>query len=214
MSLGVVVSNKFCSGAGFKSGHTLLHLADQLLVEQTTGLLVQRAVDGDNITLGKHLLQILDTPAANLGLLLRGQGLVVVVEQLLAVKRLETAQDTLADTADGDGADHLALEVELVLGSGGDVPLAGLDLLVGGHEVAHEGEDGHDDVLGDGDDVGARHLGDGDTTVGLVGGVKVDMVRANTGGDGDLQVLGLGETLGGQVAGVEAGQMQVSALGD
>lgn len=30
---------------------TLLHLADQLLVEQTTGLLVERAVDGDEITL-------------------------------------------------------------------------------------------------------------------------------------------------------------------
>lgn len=189
--------------------HTLLHLADQLLVEQTTGLLVQRAVDGDNITLCKHLLQILNTPAANLCLLLRGQRLVVVVEQLLAVEGLETAQDTLADTADSDGTDNLALEVELVLGSGGDVPLAGLDLLVGGDEVAHEEEDGHDDVLSDGDDVGAGHLGHGHTTVGLVGGVEVDMVGTNAGGDGDLKVLGLGETLSGQVTRVEA---VVSAL--
>ena len=30
---------------------TRLHLGDQLLVEETPGLLVERAVDGDNITL-------------------------------------------------------------------------------------------------------------------------------------------------------------------
>jgi len=62
---------------------------------------------------------------------------------------------------------------------------------VRGDEVADEGEDGHDDVLSDGDDVGTSDLGDGDTAVGLVGGVKVDVVRTNTGSDGNLEVLGL-----------------------
>ena len=37
-----------------ESSLTLLHLADELLVEQTLSLLVERAVDGDNITLGKQ----------------------------------------------------------------------------------------------------------------------------------------------------------------
>jgi hypothetical protein len=60
-------------------------------------------------------------------------------------------------------------------------------------------------VLGDGDDVGAGHLGDGDAAVGLVGGGQVDVVGADAGGDGDFEVLGLGEALRGQVAGVEAG---------
>lgn len=165
---------------------------------------MERAVDGDDITLGKHLLEVLDTPATNLGLLLSRQGLVVVVEELLAVERLETAQDTLTDTADSDGTNNLALEIKLVLGGGGDVPFTSLDLLVGGDEVTDEGEDGHDDVLSDGDDVGASHLGDGDTTVGLVGGIEVDVVGTNTGGDGNLQVLGLGETLSSQVTRVEA----------
>lgn len=165
---------------------------------------MQGAVDGDDVALGEHLLEILDAAAANLLLLLGRQGLVVVVQQLLAVEGLEAAQDTLADAADGDGADDLALEVELVLGGGGDVPVAGLDLLVGGDEVADEDEDGHDDVLGDGDDVGAGDLGDGDAAVGLVGGIEVDVVGADTSGDGDLEVLGLGEALSGQVAGVEA----------
>lgn len=173
---------------------------------------MERAVDGDNVTLGDHLLEALNTPAADLLLLLGGQGLVVVVEQLLAVEGLEAAQDTLADTADGDGTDDLALEVELVLGSLGDVPVAGLDHLVGGDEVADQGQDGHDDVLGDGDNVGAGDLGNSDSAVGLVGGIEVNVVRANTSGDGNLEVLGLGETLGGQVARVEAVRWQTMSV--
>lgn len=165
---------------------------------------MERAVDGDNITLGKHLLEVLNTPAANLGLLLSRQRLVVVVEELLAVEGLETAQDTLTDTANSDGTDNLALKVELVLGGSGNVPLTSLDLLVGGNEVADEGEDGHDDVLSDGDDVGTSHLSDGDTTVGLVSGIEINVVGTNTGGDGNLQVLGLGETLSSKVTRVEA----------
>lgn len=171
---------------------------------------MQRAVDSDDVTLGEHLLQVLDTSATNLLLLFGRQGLVVVVEELLAVEGLETAQDTLTDTADSDSTHDLALEIELVLGSGGNVPVTSLDLLVGRHEVAHQNQDGHDDMLGHGDDVGASHLGDSDTAVGLVGSVQVDMVGANTGRDGELQVLGLGEALSGQVAGVEAGADGVS----
>ena len=34
--------------------HTWLHLGDQLLVEETTGLLVKWAVDGNNITVWDH----------------------------------------------------------------------------------------------------------------------------------------------------------------
>ena len=45
---------------------TRLHLRDKLLVEETTGLLVQGAVNGDNIALSKHLLEVLDTTAADL----------------------------------------------------------------------------------------------------------------------------------------------------
>jgi hypothetical protein len=59
-------------------------------------------------------------------------------------------------------------------------------------------------VLGDRDDVGAGDLGDGDAAVGLVGGIKVDVVGADAGCDGELELLGLGQALGRQVAGVEA----------
>lgn len=203
-SLGDVLLDDDGATGGVDEVGALLHLADELLVEEALCLLVQRAVDGDNVALGEHLLEGVDAAAANLGLDLGLEALVVKVQQLLASERLEAAQDTLTDAADGDGADNLALEVVLLLGDGGDVPLAAGDLLVGGHEVAEEDEDGHDDVLGDGDDVGAGDLGDGDAAVGLVGGDQVDVVGADTSGDGDLEVLGLGQTLSGQVTGVEA----------
>ena len=186
---------------------TLLHLADELLVEEAASLLVQRAVDGDDVALREHVLEVLHAAAANLLLHLGREGLVVEVEQLLAVEGLQAAQHALADAAHGHGADDLVLQVVLVLGHGRDVPVARLDLLVGGHEVADEDKDGHDDVLGHGDDVGAGDFGDGDTAIGLVGGVEVDVVGADAGRHGDLEVLRLREALGGEVAGVEAGNV-------
>lgn len=189
-----------------------LHLGDQLLVEETTGLLVERAVDGDDVALGEHVLELVDPAAANLLLDLGLEWLVVKVEELLAVEGLETTEDALTDAADGHGTDDLALEIELVLGGTGDIPLTGLDLLVGGHEVADEDEDGHDDVLGDGHDVGAGDLGHGDTAVGLVGRIEIDVVRSDTSGDGNLELLGLGETLGGEVTWVESAMKETSAV--
>lgn len=184
---------------------TLLHLGDQLLVEQAAGLLVKWAVDGDDVALSKHLLEVLDTAAADLLLLLSGQRLVVEVQEFLAVEGLEPSEDTLADTANGNGTDDLALEVVLVLSNLGDVPVAVLDLLVCGNEVADEGEDGHDDVLGDRDDVGSSNLCNGDTTVGLVGSIEVNMVGTDTSSDSELEFLGLSETFCGKVTRVETG---------
>jgi hypothetical protein len=201
--LGDILLDNNSTASGVDEPSTGLHLGDEVLVEETAGLLVERAVNGDNVTLGEHLLEVIDAAAANLLLGLGGEGLVIVVKELLAVEGLETAEDTLTDTADSDGTDDLALEVELVLGHGSNIPVTVLDLLVGGDEVADEEKDGHDDVLSDGDDVGTSDLGDGDTTVGGVGGVQVNVVRTDTGSDGKLELLSLSETLSGEVAGVE-----------
>lgn len=199
----IFLDNDSATG-GVNEPSTGLHLSDEVLVEETTGLLVQGAVDSDDVALAEHLLKGIDAAAADLLLDLGGQWLVVVVEELLAVEGLQAAQDTLTDSADGDGTDDLALEVKLVLGDGGDVPVTVANLVVGGDEVADQEEDGHDDVLGDGDDVRAGDLGDGDTTVGLVGGIEVDVIRADTSGDGELELLSLGQALSSQVTGVEA----------
>lgn len=129
------------------------------------------------------------------------EGVVVVVQQLLGVERLETLQDTVADAARAERADDFAFEVERVARDVRHPPLATLDHLMRGHEVAHEEEDVHDDVLRDGDDVGACNLQDLD--VPLDGGIEVDVVGPNTGGDTDLEVLGLGDELASEVARVE-----------
>ena len=183
---------------------TLLHLGDELLVEQTPGLLMQGAVNGDDVALSKHLLEVLDAAAADLLLDLGLERLVVVVEQLLAVEGLKAAQDTLTNATDGNGADHLVLQVVLVLGYRRDVPVTRLNLLVRRHEVAHQRQDGHYDVLRNRHHVRARHLRNCDTAIGLVRGVQVNVIRTNTSSDGQLQVLGLSQALGREVTGVEA----------
>ncbi len=48
-------------------------------------------------------------------------------------------------------------------------------------------------MLGDRDDVAAGDLGNGDTAIGLVCGVKVDVVGADAGGDSKFELLGFGE---------------------
>lgn len=190
---------------------TLLHLADELLVEEATGLLVEWAVDGHNIALCQHILQSVDSAATNLLLNLWGKWLVVVVQQLLAVERLQSAQHTLTNTSDGNGADSLALQVVLVLGNRGNVPFTGSNLLVGRDEVAYKDEHGHDDMLRDRHNVGSSDLGNSDTAIGLVGSVQVDVVRTDTSRDSKLQVLGLGQALSSQITGVETAQRSIRA---
>jgi hypothetical protein len=96
---------------------------------------------------------------------------------------------------------NLALEVERVARNLGDGPVAALDHLVRGDEVADEEEDAHHDVLRDGDDVGAGDLEDLDPA--LDGRVEVDVVRADAGGDAELEVLRRVDELAREVARVE-----------
>ena len=121
--------------------------------------------------------------------------------RLEELKRLEALQHTVANAARAERAGDLALEVERVARDVGHLPLAALDHLVRGHEVAHEEEDVHHDVLRDGDDVRARDLEHLD--VALDGGVEVDVVGADAGGDANLEVLRLGNELAREVARVE-----------
>ena len=60
---------------------------------------------------------------------------------------------------------------------------------MGGDKVAHEQENAHDNVLGDGHDVRAGHLEDLEALLGS--GVEVDVVGADTCSNTDLEVLRL-----------------------
>ena len=98
-------------------------------------------------------------------------------------------EDTVADASSSDGADNLALEIESISGDVGDLPVAALNHLVSRNKVPDEEEDAHDDMLGNRGNIGAGDLKDLDLVINS--GVEVDVVRADTGGDADLQVLGL-----------------------
>lgn len=171
---------------------------------------MQRAVDGHNVALRQHLFQILNTSTSNLLLQFWLEGLVVEIQQLLAIEGFQSPQNTFADAANSHGTDDFAFEIVLALGDGGNVPVPFCDLLVGGDEVADKNENGHDDVFCDRNDIGAGNFGDGDAAVSFVGCVEVDMVGADTGSDGKFEVLGFGETFGGEVAGVEARNSNIS----
>jgi len=144
------------------------------------------------------------TSGSDLFLDFRLEWLVVEVQKFLAVEWLESAQDTFTNSANSNRTNDLALQVVLVLCNRSDIPVTSLDLFVGRDEVSDQGEDGHDDVLSNGDDVGSGDLSDGDTAIGLVGCIQVDVVGTDTGGDSDLELLGLGQSLCRQVTWVEA----------
>lgn len=83
---------------------------------------------------------------------------VVEPQELLAVEALQPAQHPIPDTSRSDSTHDLVLEVKGVTSDIGDRPIVVDDLLVRWGVVADEVEDGHDDVLGDGDDVTPGHL--------------------------------------------------------
>jgi hypothetical protein len=156
---------------------------------------MQRAVDGDHITLRQHLFEILDPSAADFLFLFRAQWLVVKVQELLAIEGFEPAKHTLANATDGHRTHHLVLEVVLVLGHSSNIPIASGNLLVSRYKVTDKGQDGHDNVFCNRDHIGAGDFSNGDTAIGLIGSIEVDMVRANTCSDSNLEVLRLGKTL-------------------
>jgi hypothetical protein len=175
---------------------------DRLKVDKPSRLLVQRAVDGHDVGLRQHLLEGLDPSAVEcLGGVLRERR-VVEVEQFLAVEGNESLKNlgmrqeqarsarvaapkqikehvrtSVPDSASPDCRNDLPLEIESGSSDLGDVPVPSLDHLVRGRVVSDEEQDGHDDVLGDRDNVRPADLRDGDAS--LVGSVEVDVVGSD-----------------------------------
>src|SRR5207248_1319552 len=129
-----------------------------------------------------------------------GQPVPVRVVQV-DVEGREPAQYGGADPPGGDRPDVHALDVVRACDAVGDVPAAVEHDLVGGQVVAHLRKDHHHHVLGDADAVAVGHFGDGDAV--LDGGVEVDVVRADSGGDGELQLRRPRDPFRGQVGGPE-----------
>ncbi len=164
---------------------------------------MQRAIDGNYVALGQHLVQIVYASASNLLFNLGLKRLIIKVQQFLAVEWLESSQHALANTPDSDGTYNLVLKVVFVLSNSGDVPVSTRNLLVSWDKIADKGENGHENMLCHGHNVGASHFSNSDTTVGFVCGIEVNMVRSNAGGDCELELLSLGESFRGQITRME-----------
>lgn len=183
---------------------TLLHALDRVGIDEVLGALVEGAVDSNDVTLREEVLEVRHAACVDLLGCIGRQVLVVKVEELLAVEGHETLQNSVTNSASANGTDNLALEIVSITGNGRDLPAAIAaehDLLVAHVVIADENEDGHDDVLGNRDDVGARDLSNSD--LALVGRVEVNVVRTNTGSDAELEVLGGCNHLAREVTGVE-----------
>lgn len=53
-------------------------------------------------------------------------------------------------------------------------------------------------------DIGASHFSNGDTAVGLVCGIEVNVIGSNAGRDCEFELLSFSEPFGGEVTGMEA----------
>lgn len=175
---GIAVTNGASSSVD--QPRTRLHLADEFFVEETTSLLVERAVDGDDITLREHVFKLLHSSSLDSLGRLRGEVSVIEPQKLLAFEGLQSLQDSVSDPTTAYGTDNLTLEVKGVTSDVGNVPVIGLDLLMSWNKVANQKQDGHYHMFGNRHDVGAGNLSNSDLP--LVGSFKVNVVRSNTSG--------------------------------
>ena len=106
------------------------------------------------------------------------------------------AGDLAADAAQADDAERLAGELradELAA-----LPLAGWTAGVGGGDVAGQGHEQGDGLLGGADGVAAGRVHDDDALAR--GGGDVDVVHADAGADDGPQLAGVFEQVGGDAA--------------
>jgi hypothetical protein len=116
---------------------------------------------------------------------------------------LQSLEDSVTDSSTSNGSDNLAFEIECVSGYLSNIPVVGNDLLVGRDLVPDQGQDGHDNVLGNRDDVGAGDFRNGDLV--LVGFVEINVVATNTSRDTKLELGSFVDEVGGKVTWVEGG---------
>src|SRR5690606_17296939 len=169
--------------------HTLLGGGELVLADEAERFGGLRQVDRDRVGPAQQVLEVGELDAE-----LRGAGRrdVRVVGDQLDAERGEPLRDQLADLAETDDADGLA--VELDTGERAALPLALPQARVGGGDVPGGGEQQRHGVLGGRDDVGGGRVDDHHATGG--GGGDVHVVQADARAGHHLQLRGGGEDLG------------------
>jgi len=120
----------------------------------------------------RYQLETLRSDKSELAFWKRG---IVIVQKLLATKRLEALQDSVPNPSSTNGTDNFTLKIKGVPSDVGDVPFPALDHFVSGHEVPDEQEDRHHDVLRHRSDVGSGHFQDLDLMVDGFGCERVTL---------------------------------------
>ena len=170
--------------------HAVLALGERLGVQEALGLRRLRQVQRDEVTgrervrggLGLLDAELLEALGADEG----------VVRDDAHAEGAGADRDELADPAEAEHAEGLALDL-------GAAELAALPLAAGEagvrlRDVAGEREHQRERVLGRGDRVGLRRVGDDDPALGRGG--DVDVVHADAGTADDAQVVGALDRLG------------------
>src|SRR5919202_751050 len=179
----------------------LLHVEQPLAVEQTVRIRRQWNVDGDDVGPLDEIVEICPANAEDV-LVDAADGRKVIVEHV-DVEALEAHGHLLPDPTHTDDPNGLVFEVVGLRGDLTDAPAAFDHVLIGRYEVAPQGQDLHDGVLGDAGDVAAALLGDGDAPVPRLR--QVEVVGADAGQDAQTKVRRVVEYLLRSVDGPEGG---------
>ena len=174
--------------------------ADERVVEHVLGLRVQRTVDADHVADADQRLHGLVERQAEL-LLNAGWEPVPVRVVEVHVERLHPLQHAEPYPPGCHDAHVHPLDVVRAGDRVGDVPAAPDHPAVLRDVVPDERQHLHHGVLRDADAVAPRHLAHRDAPVD--GGLQVDVVGPDAGGDRQLEPGGLRDALGGQVSGPE-----------
>ena len=175
---------------------TPLHCGEQVVIEKPLGPGVQRRVDRDDVAVRHHVGRALVKGQAQLAFHVGRKPVAIGVVEV-DVKSLEAPQHARADATGGDRSDGHPLEVVRPLHAVGNVPSTPDDPPIGRDVIAHERQDHHHHVLRHADAVRIGHLGHRHPL--RRGRLQVDVVRADTCGDGQLEVRRLGDPLCRQV---------------
>ena len=173
--------------------HAVLHAGERRGVDPVDRLGRLRQVDRDEVGALVELVGRLDALDAEVAEALGGDELVEADD--LHVERLGAARDQLADPAEADHAERLA--VELVAAVARARPLAADERAMRLRHVAGQRQRQRQRVLGGGDRVRLRRVDDEDAALGRRD--EVDVVDAGAGAADDLQVGGLADQVRGDL---------------
>ena len=184
--------DQLAAGAVDEPG-AVLHRRDRVGVDQVDRLRRLRHVQGDDVGAAEQLLERLGALDAELAEALGGDELVEGDD--LHLEGLGALGDELADAAEADHAERLAVELGAL--ELGPLPGAADQRAVRLGDVAAEGQHQRQRVLGGGDRVRFGRVGDDHAAAGR--GRDVDVVDAGAGAADHLEPLAALDQLGGHL---------------